>query len=385
MSETMSVLDHCKEIVTQSCYHPLDGTFFTIAAENLAAVSAVLSTSPMQTALFTLLLEECGEGATSIKTIADKIKCGKIQFLKYLDEFEAMEKKHIIRPCRDGWDSFNAGKRLGGGGSLPSYTIAMDVIKALRTGEKYRYAPYNKLSPAKFFETADELFDSFKDDSIDMDCLVTELKTLFQSNRGIAFVRGFKTFTLTGNSVPLLLFFCCARVVDNREKLSIKNLQPILTGMGSRATERRFREHNHSLFTAGLIENDCDRGIADTEYFRLTEKAKEHFLGDVDLKERTKRGRNLISSESLKPRDLFYGAQTGRRIAELTSLLREENFAPIKQRLTERNLRSGFTCIFSGPPRNRQDGNGLPHCPRNKPGHHAGGYIGNKKYVVWGK
>ncbi|GHV60075.1 hypothetical protein AGMMS49587_00400 [Spirochaetia bacterium] len=349
-TEPTSILDHCKEIVNRLASQPMDATFFADARKDLAAVSTVLSASPTQTALFALLLDEYGEGGTSLNIIAEKIKCSKIQFLKYLDDFETLERKHIIRPHREDWESFRARKRNGGGTGLPSYFITMDVIRALRTGEKYRYTPYINLSPKEFFETADDLFDSLKDNSVSRDSLVAELKSLFQSNRGVAFVKNIKPLSLTGSSVPALLFFCCALVVNNREKLSFKYIRPVLAYLGSRVLEKKFRDMDHLLFKTGLIENDCDRGIADTEYFRLTEKAKKIFLADVDLKEKTNRGRNLISAETLKPRELFYSTQTGRRIEELTSLLREENFATIKQRLTERNLRSGFTCIFSGPP-----------------------------------
>ncbi|GHV79364.1 hypothetical protein AGMMS49944_11550 [Spirochaetia bacterium] len=349
-TEPTSILDHCKEIVTRLASQPMDAAFFADARKDLAAVSAVLSASPTQTALFALLLDEYGEGGTSLNIIAEKIKCSKIQFLKYLDDFEALERKHIIRPHREDWESLRARKRNGGGTGLPSYSITMDVIRALRTGEKYRYTPYVNLNPKEFFETADDLFDSLKDNSISVGSLIAELKALIQSNRGIAFVKNIKHISLTGSSVPVLLFFCCALVANNREKLSCKYIRPILVYLGSRVIEKKFRDRDHLLFKTGLIENDCDRGIADTEYFRLTEKAKKIFLADVDLKEKNNRGRNLISAETLKPRELFYSTQTGRRIEELTSLLREENFAPIKQRLTERNLRSGFTCIFSGPP-----------------------------------
>lgn len=344
----MSILDHCKEIVTHSVYHPLDENFFNDAAEDLTAVSAVLSTTPAQTALFTLLLEECGEGYTSITAIAEKIKCGKIQFLKYLDDFEAMEQKHLIRADRDFDSSFI--KHSGEGRRLPSYTIPINVIKALRTGKKFSYTPYVNLSPEEFFETANELFGSLKEDEITKGNLASELRALFQSNRSHSFVKNLKSFSVQGNSVPLLLFFCCAYVVDDQEKISGRILKPVLSGIGSHRLEKYFRNRDHELFHAGLIENDCDRGIADAEYFRLTAKAKDIFLADVDLKEKRKRSRNLISAETLKPQELFYSEKTARRVEELKSLLREENFAPIKMRLEERNLRSGFTCMFSGPP-----------------------------------
>jgi hypothetical protein len=344
--ETAGILDHCKEIISHSTYHPLDAAFFADAAEDLAAVGDLFSITPTQAALFTLLLDECGDGATSINTIADKIKCGRIQFLKYLDDFEALEQKHLIRSEKD-WEDFSSGRKAGSG--FPSYVIPLDVIKALRTGKKYRYAPYTSLTPEEFFETAGELLESFKNSAISRNNLESELKSLFDSNQKINFVKGIKTLSIKINATVLLLFFCCTYIND-QEKISAKTLQSFFRLLGRRIMVTKFKNRDNQLFEEGLIENDCDRGMADTEYYKLSAKAREIFLADINIKEKSKQGRNLIKAETLKPRDLFYNEKTDRRIKELESLLREENFAVIKQRLAEKNLRSGFTCIFTGAP-----------------------------------
>jgi hypothetical protein len=91
------MLKHFKEIIAESCHHPLDNAFFHGAEEHLTAVCKVYAITFMQAALFALLLEESGEGSVSINKIAEKLKCGKIRFLEYLDDFETLEKKHLIR------------------------------------------------------------------------------------------------------------------------------------------------------------------------------------------------------------------------------------------------------------------------------------------------
>ncbi|AEF84252.1 ATPase, AAA family [Treponema primitia ZAS-2] len=344
--ETTGVLDHCKEIISHSAYHPLDAAFFADAAQDLAAVGDLFSITPTQAALFTLLLDECGNGAISINTIADKIKCGRIQFLKYLDDFEALEQKHLIRPEKD-WEDFSS--KRSGGSSFPSYSIPLDVIKALRAEKEYRYAPYSSLTPEEFFETAGELLESFRNSTITRNSLESELKILLNSNQKINFVKGIKTLSIRINATVLLLFFCCSYIED-KENISFKTLQSIFKHLGRRILATKFRNRDNQLFETGLIENECDRGMADTEYYKLTPKAREVFLADINLKEKSKQSRNLIKAETLKPRDLFYNEKTDRCIKELGSLLREENFAAIKQRFAEKNLRSGFTCIFTGAP-----------------------------------
>ena len=71
----------------------------------------------------------------------------------------------------------------------------------------------------------------------------------------------------------------------------------------------------------------------------------------VDLKEKAKRqGKNLILSENITIKNLYYCRKIKNRIGELTELLRKDNFLNIQKRLAENSMRTGFSCIFSGPP-----------------------------------
>ncbi|MDR2618104.1 MAG: hypothetical protein LBC62_04455, partial [Treponema sp.] len=80
--------------------------FFDLAKENLDVACALLKITPVQAALFTLLLERSGTSGASLSGIADAIKCGKIQALRYRSDLEALELKHIIASYDDDCDSF---------------------------------------------------------------------------------------------------------------------------------------------------------------------------------------------------------------------------------------------------------------------------------------
>ncbi|MDR1863904.1 MAG: ATP-binding protein, partial [Treponema sp.] len=82
-----------------------------------------------------------------------------------------------------------------------------------------------------------------------------------------------------------------------------------------------------------------------------TSAAKETFLADVNLREQKKvRGGSIISAGTIAEKELYYSNKLCLQIGDLTSLLGKEKFASIKQRLQEQNMRTGFTCLFSGPP-----------------------------------
>jgi hypothetical protein len=171
------------------------------------------------------------------------------------------------------------------------------------------------------------------------------------SNRNLVFVKALKAHGIGMSTTLLLLIFCCALVRDDHESVSLKAIKMYFKVCEAARMEKQFKGGELKLIREGFLENDFDRGIADTERYRLTSKARETFLSDLNLKENTNPlGKNLIRAETIAARELFYSNSLVRRVGELTKLLREENFKDINQRLTEQNMRSGFACIFSGPP-----------------------------------
>jgi SpoVK/Ycf46/Vps4 family AAA+-type ATPase len=149
----------------------------------------------------------------------------------------------------------------------------------------------------------------------------------------------------------VLLIFCCYLIHRNEETLQIRALKDVFGYRETSAIQRRFKSREHKLFVNGLVEFDCQMGMADTEHYRLSKKAKDEFLADFDLKENSsRRGKDIIQSKDISGKNLYYNEKIKGRIKELTGLLREENFLNVQKRLGENNMRTGFPCIFSGPP-----------------------------------
>lgn len=118
---------------------------------------------------------------------------------------------------------------------------------------------------------------------------------------------------------------------------------------------RRLREGTHVLMRRGLLENKCEDGIADTEQFVLTKKAKEELLSAYNpsrSKNRTqkKSNRDLKSFALIKEKALFFNDSEQAQIERLTSLLSQDNLPGIQKRLEEQGMRKGFACLFYGGP-----------------------------------
>jgi hypothetical protein len=343
-------LDQIRQLAEK---HGFSTEFFDLAKENLDAVSALLKITPVQAALFTLLLERSGTPEAGLSGIAKAIKCGKIQALRYRSDLEVLELKHIIIAGDDDDDIFCTRpsflKKRRGQDTL-SYTIPLDVIQALEAGREYRYAIYRGLSPEEFYTAADRILESFRRKELSNKQFMAEIKFLFSGNPGIMFVKKMKSHSFDFINDMVLLRFCTALAEDNKESLSFSAFR-FLYGRRSQTKKKDFESGDHVLFTSGLLEHVCDDGLADTCEYRLTSKAEESLLGDFDLKEKKSvKGSNIIRSETLAEKKLYYPPKIRAQIDELTGLLREEHFSSIVKCLKESNMKTGFACLFSGPP-----------------------------------
>ena len=324
--------------------------FYLYAKDSLRAASAYLETTQRQAALFALLLDNFSAGPMSIINLGKKLNCGNLEMLKYIDDFEALKNKKLIRadkPNRYGFAKFMDDEA----DNFPKYSVPLAVINAVRKGESIKPKTYSSLSPEEFFDRISDIFEAKEDEDIDLDTLDQELKSLFEHNKHISFVKSLGAYDLGNGSALVLLYFCCELINNNNETIQLKELNRLLGRGEVRQIQRRFESREHKLFENGLMEFDCQMGMADTEYYRLSLKAKKQFLTDVNLKNNTRRrGNNIIHADSISVKKLYFSEKIENRIRELSGLLQEDNFINIQKRLGESGMRTGFPCIFSGPP-----------------------------------
>ena len=83
---------------------------------------------------------------------------------------------------------------------------------------------------------------------------------------------------------------------------------------------------------------------------RMTSEAKRELFDELGLSSMTqnrKRG-DIVMSEDIIPKKLFYGEKIASKITELGKLLDKEQYKQVHARMKENGFRCGFTCLFYG-------------------------------------
>lgn len=114
--------------------------------------------------------------------------------------------------------------------------------------------------------------------------------------------------------------------------------------------KREFRTHESELFEQGLIENVNEDGMARSDAFKLTNKAKDELLCELNMDQTGKSEKGLIKADTLTEKKLIYNDSEQNQIAELSSILSSERFKDVQERLRSAGMRTGFCCIFYGAP-----------------------------------
>ena len=109
-------------------------------------------------------------------------------------------------------------------------------------------------------------------------------------------------------------------------------------------------EGKHYLIREGWMEHAFSEGMKDREEFQLTSKARETLLQGFDIKQEESKEYNIVQSNSIVVKELFFDHQVRKQLDGLTDLLDEKNYLDICDRLKTKGLRQGFTCLFYGAP-----------------------------------
>jgi SpoVK/Ycf46/Vps4 family AAA+-type ATPase len=99
-----------------------------------------------------------------------------------------------------------------------------------------------------------------------------------------------------------------------------------------------------------LIEHVCEDGIADPTTYCLTSSAKSNLLCELNLKTSDVRISDLRSPADITPKEMFYPAEVGKQVVELSSFLSQEKYGEIHERMQQQGFRQGFACLFYGGP-----------------------------------
>lgn len=315
----------------------LDNDFFEKAAKHIKYASRKLKLAPMQVVLLAMFVDRSEDSRIMISDIAKYTGCRTTKILRLSDDIDTLERQRYLRASR----SRN---------SL-SYRVPGAVLKSLRKNQPYIYEEEPIPDTQTFFDRFDRLMNEKNDDELTHDSLKELTMEMLDEIKGTIFATELRRCGFGDEDTLLFIFMAHLFVENNDDNIGFHDIDDLFDNDEIPSwVKREFRSRESELFEKELIENVNEDGMARSDAFKLTEKAKEQFLCELNLNKIGRSDRNLIKVGTLAEKDLIYNETERGQITELSSILSENRFNEVQKRLRSAGMRPGFCCIFYGAP-----------------------------------
>ncbi|MDE6464289.1 MAG: ATP-binding protein [Muribaculaceae bacterium] len=331
-----SILESFEYIVELAEDSNLDKDFLDKAATHIRYAARKLKLTAMQVVLLAMFVDRSEDCRIMISEIAKYAGCRTTKILRLSDDIDILESRHYLRASR-------SRKSL-------SYRVPADVLKSLRKNQPYVYEAEPVPDTQTFFDRFDRLMDEKDDDEQTHESLVAQTKDMLEEIRGTVFATELRRCGFGDEDTLLFVYMAHLFVENNDDNIGFHDIDNIFDDEMPGWVKREFRSRDSELFVKGLIENVNEDGMARSDAFKLTDKAKEELLGELNLNSVGRSDKGLVKADSLAEKTLIYNASEREQINELSSILSEERFDEVQNRLRSAGMRPGFCCMFYGTP-----------------------------------
>ena len=332
-----NLLDAFENIVDLARDSELGPDFFKAARPAIKFVSKKLSITDIQSVLLAVFIDRSEDSRIRASEIARFLGIGTIRMLKYIYEIEGLVEKQYIKGSNRREDR--------------TYRVPPQVLKAMRFNEPFVYTVEPVKDTQDFFDRFNSLAKEKDRDETEYEVLQEKTIEMLRDIKDTVFARSLARFNLDEADLILFIFMAHLYVQNNDDNIRFGDIEDLYDDDEIPLYVRReLRSHEHNLFELGLIENVNEDGIARSDAFKLTDKAKEEILGELALQNVGKSEKDLLKHDTLAKKKLIYNPQEEKQVKELSSILTEERFGEVQSRLKESGMRQGFCCLFYGSP-----------------------------------
>lgn len=336
-AKKIDLLTSVEKIVDLANESKLDKEFYRKADKYIKYISEKLELTKEESVMIALFINWSDDSSIHLKDISEYVKCPAVCILRYTD---VLERRELIR-CRR-----QRNERV-------SFRVPFDVVEAFKHNEKYVPRRCTNITCLELFAELEGIFEQREDKELTFDTMASKIESLFADNPQIEYVQKVKEYGFDTDVEMLLVLFSHLYVNKEDDDIRYYQLDFLYDNKREWSNVRgKLSRGHHMLFWNNLIEYNNDYGMVDRDSFRMTQKAKDEFFGELGITNRSRKSKleDLINSEDIVEKKLFYGDNNQSQITELGQLIEDAHYKDIHTRMKESGFRCGFTCLFYGAP-----------------------------------
>ena len=319
--------------------------------QEIRTLGKFLKISPLQTVLFSTIFALSLDEEASINTMADFYGCSPMRLMTMYNDIDSLGHKRLIERCNN-FLAVNQNVRE------IKYEVPVNVVESLKSHNPQLITDEEKESRkdlSAFMNKLLQTFDKYMESRITFSQLLERTTWLIRQYGDDPFVR-FVDDQLTAPASKLVLFIILFEKTLTNNRLVLAQLgDHIFEGITERFHfKQQMLSGSHELLTRQmLILRDRQRLFNATVW--LSDKVTEHLAGHRlpqrrDKDEELPSPGKVINASGIKEIPLFFNGDLQDDTELLERLIRDNNLATVKKRLSKSKITPGITALMYGPP-----------------------------------
>ncbi len=339
-NEELTLLSSVNIIVTLAENSELNAVFFEKADRFISYLSERQGITKMQAVLLSLFIESSAAGNKSdFSDVARYLDCNNVQVLQYKGEVDDLVRKGMLRMIKNNMN-----------GSY-DYAVSQEFLESLAKNEPFQRKSYKNASGIQFFQHVYDITHLRHEDELSSELMFEEMERLMDENPNLPYVKALRNIGMSVVNEAVITHMCRHLVLCGTANIPISHLVFLFDVQHQKYDfDRAMSEGKHYLVREGWVENAFSEGFRDKDEYQLTAKARETLLQDYDIKQPGSKGCDLVKSDAIVTKELFFNDEVMHQLEGLAELLDEGHYLSICSRLKAKGMRQGFACLFYGGP-----------------------------------
>ncbi len=330
-----SIISAMEAILECAHYSKLEENILAEAEEPFALITETLGMTRMQAIIVGMLIDTASLIDTTY--MAQYLGVSNIRMLTFMNEIEDLLNRDIIR------------EKVGC--IEEGYQIHPDALAAYISGKPFVPVSKKNLSIKAFIDMASDIIEEYKSDVISHEKMVEEIEELFYKNKKLELCKRCKDLE---SQELILLMFCITKYVYEGDRDIIEHeYNELFDRKVFGRLQRTISTRENILFKKNLLAEGTSAGLAPQDRISVSDDLCEYLNSELGIcwnNDDNSYKRGLLNFDDIKEKQMFYNKEDNTSIERLATMLKEENFCKIQQRMEENGMRNGFACLFYGAP-----------------------------------
>ncbi len=324
---------HCTDAGGEVCVNP---AHLKVFKEETDYLGERMGLAPFQAVIFAVIVNIQASGKCTINKVASALGMSYLQFLSHAEELDALRAKWLIR-IKDNNE----------------IKVPAPVISSLMKDAPYTKPKIDGLTSKSMFRRFASYLNAASEGQMTAQQTLEEIEQVIEANPQVCFSQACKKLITNICDEERYLFYIVSYLYIRRgcKSFDLGDVEDCIQDESWMSSLRDcFDADALGLQRYGIIEPAQENGMLSKGSFCIKEDIAGEMFADAKQEKQGLNSVYLTDWDEKPAKELFYNPSEKCQIDRLCELLKKSSLDRVYKAMTEKGLRTGFTCLFYGDP-----------------------------------